>query len=484
MAFKRLNGWTLPFKIGSGARVWTPHAEPGDALTGQPRRGRRAIRRTIRGVAPSLSAADADTLEGLLLRRGWYFPLETSLRATRGQGAEAGSTVTFNVGGGPLGDDGYASITDAVFDLDLPDRYTIGWHLLDGSWARWWLTDDGKKWEDGVRNDAASITYFTISDGGLAISGPVDLAGLLILPFRCSVTAIEEWDAWMAGGRRFSDVPRLWLDGDDFDEIEVIPELDGRQRILQHGGAGGWENNARDVPFLLHKVDPRARETIARPDWGWSFADRFVSGSTVTAASPSAKYTANVSGITTGQDGPYGASGEAATFPASALSYPSAIVEEIEGRTGVSFLGWFKIPDESDVKGAFSLDDGTQYLFAADFNLSVWEAGIRAVSADSPYVLQATLTGMAGAFHLYGATFDLVRDLGFLTFDGRIVATVSGLGLSQESFGDASSGEFLLGETLGAALAGDLAAGHLYFRALSPREHREVFRLGRRGLFL
>jgi hypothetical protein len=156
------------------------------AFNGTPLPNFRSIKKVWTATTPPLTPTDGRFLVALLQGRGhsWSFDDSTGsnwqysskgLRATPatvGNGSYSASYPVYGSGGLLVGSDDIVQ-WNTGYDFDWT---VMAWVKLGagGSFAHVIVNSSGQKWIDGVRNDAASTTFFDMSSGNLAL----DMTGL------------------------------------------------------------------------------------------------------------------------------------------------------------------------------------------------------------------------------------------------------------------------------------------------------------------
>ena len=257
MAFLRINGWTIPVENESASRGTSEFGRRMQTQNGRARFERRRIKHNRSFTSPCLSLENADTLEGLIAGEGHRWSFDSDAWSDDGIGPEAGLVVSYLSTGSKFGS-GHLGSTSVTFDLRrFPnDRFAewtaIAWVRIATVWYRRTIRSDGAQWEDGVRDDTIDNSWLTVSDGGFSL-GVVEIDDLAFLRFRASDSFVTESYAWQnTESRPFSSMPFLEVDGDVIsgrrqNMLGRVQEAEG----IQYGGAGGWVNNARNVPFEL-----------------------------------------------------------------------------------------------------------------------------------------------------------------------------------------------------------------------------------------
>ena len=264
MSFLRINGYVLPV-VDGGAHV--SRSAIGDATrtySGAWTSTIRATKRRIEVETPPLAAALADALVGLVMGRGhvWHFNDATNWQySTKGLGKSAGSGSSLASGkfGRGVRIAAGGSLTWAT---ELPTDYTLMvWYYTSGAWHHYIVRSDAAKWVDGVRNDAASTPFLSVSSGSTVLgdtgaAGNQDFDDLVALPYLVHADMATTWGVAAAA---FSDLSTLNVSGDVFftstnitmrwDQAASVDE-----EILQAVIDGTFTAAARRVSFALEET--------------------------------------------------------------------------------------------------------------------------------------------------------------------------------------------------------------------------------------
>lgn len=260
MPFCTANGLTIPVELDSWSHSFTAFAEHDRPFNNQPRVHRSGVTEQVSFRTVCLSQADADSIVAIFERAGshhWSF--DADAWSDRGLGPEAGATYTLTAGG-YAGATNRLTVTTAgiVYNPRLrADKHTISYaRTSDGgtTWEFVTVRSDGKKWIDGVNNDAADTSELLVSNGGVLLTSAFDYGEVSFLGAKLSDDHIVELFTHVSGGGQFRR-KHVVIGGDcvlaDSDAVSVV---DG-QDVIQKGGGftpgAGWENNARHVRVSL-----------------------------------------------------------------------------------------------------------------------------------------------------------------------------------------------------------------------------------------
>lgn len=212
-----------------------------------------------------LTKDEADGLEGLINGSGNYFSFQTDLWGSEGVkpvyiGWTAG-TASGKVGLCAAASSGQAWDFSLYNYLYNKTRTILVYRNPGtGTWTHYAVRDDGVKFVDGSRNDAASTTFLSWDDraGTLTISGGTSYKfdELIVVPYRMSLTMIPAFRTYMNAGNRFSALRKLKVTGDFLNGVNTeitcvgfVTSADDQGR--PSSDSGGWDNAARRLSFTL-----------------------------------------------------------------------------------------------------------------------------------------------------------------------------------------------------------------------------------------
>ena len=200
-----------------------------------------------------MSAADAHAWANLIRGHGHRFGFETFYAAS-GLGPVAGyvgaTLITTHPKFGTKNLNLAATTGTISFAAALGSFWTVlVWRYESAAWHHYTVNSAGQKWVDGVRNDAATTTWLSVTSGTATIANTsgaaVEYDELVLLPF---VTPTSWPEVWGVSAVAFSDLARLNVTGD------AVAESGTRVMI---GGTGS-------IKVLASKLDGAA----------WSAANR------------------------------------------------------------------------------------------------------------------------------------------------------------------------------------------------------------------
>lgn len=189
----------------------------------------------------------------------WSF--DANLYGSKGSGPSsttgtvAQSLGSAKYGAGKLEFTGAASITwagAAKNSFARADTWTISLWRNAGTWTHYVVNSAGQKWVDGVRNDAATTTFLSVSSGDVTLSnsaGTVTFDDLVVVPYLMPT----DWPAQLAAAAAaFSPLPALALTGD------FVTEQSSRL-VLGAAREGRYQKVAGGVVLVTLDVELVAR---------------------------------------------------------------------------------------------------------------------------------------------------------------------------------------------------------------------------------
>ncbi len=195
---------------------------------------RQVRKRDLKLETVPLSGSDAYAWESLLVGEGQAWSFNASLYGSKGTGPStstgASSSATFPKFG--AASCRLTATTGTVSYVALPidgaDWTVAVWRSTNGTtWNHYVVTSEGQKWVDGVRNDAASTTWLTVttSTGTVKLDAAgttTDIDDLVVCPY----VWLDDWAAQVyAAGVAFGATPILTAAG------LLVPEADTRSMV-------------------------------------------------------------------------------------------------------------------------------------------------------------------------------------------------------------------------------------------------------------
>jgi len=436
---------------------------------------------------------------------GHRFPFDFDAWSTKGLGPEldAGGfkpptnyEIVQNDGSAVFGY-GYLKIKSGftlTWDSELPRNWTILYrrNLLSTPEAIA-VRSDGGRWSDGVRDDGGiSIPELAVAGGAFSLSeGEYD--ELLVFP---GILAFEFIEQHQTGGRPFSNMPYLRIDGDLVgNEERVVKGETENQRYVQHGQAvGAWRNNDRTVPVSLadKKLDRFNAERSVVPWAGYLLDSNYLAGASLEGHVGALPAATRVGG-TPSQPGPFDFR-ESWTYSGASNHYvdlPSELSQGLVGATKASILAFVRFTDNPNdaVIVQLPFSGGTEKLTLQVEGTAPASVKVLARAAVGDTLKSATASGDAqftetdGLWHLIGCWVDFnAGEFGVLlddkeeitdgiTFDSSVFTDDGGVGTLASN--SAHSGN---------RHQGDIANALFFRRRVSTAEVRKVLDLARRGV--
>jgi len=262
MPWLTVNGVELGGSIQEGSAQET-RREIGDttpAYDGTLRKSRLSVKRDLEFETTPMTSANALAWESYLRGLGERWSFDTSLYGSKGLGPVAGYAAT-NPAGTPKFGAAILRVTATTgaisYAAALGSNWTaMFWRYETAVWHHYTVLSDGKKWYDGVRNDALSTTWFSVASGTATITNTtgsaVDYDDLVLLPFLVPA----DWPpVFGVASSAFSNLPSLTLAGD------IIPEATTRSALGEVSMvpakvylSGSLVTNAKLLSVILSQV--------------------------------------------------------------------------------------------------------------------------------------------------------------------------------------------------------------------------------------
>lgn len=212
-----INGIPVSVGVESLSRSVEEVGERTRAFDGTAILNRRWTKRVLELELPVASQVDQLAWMALLRGEGQVWSFDSSLYSAKGLPLSGATATTGNTspvskfGGGRLSTG--ASIVGAATKLGAAWTVCL-WYWSGSVWNHYVINSSAQKWLNGVRNDAASTTFFSVSATGdltFAASGFFD--DVVALPAVLPTT----WAPLLyATGRAFPALPKLEAYGDVF----------------------------------------------------------------------------------------------------------------------------------------------------------------------------------------------------------------------------------------------------------------------------
>jgi hypothetical protein len=264
MAFLSICGYDIPIKDGQADDSFESEGADTRALSGKWISMRRYTKREFRlrtTIRPKLEAA---AIMHLLNGEGHYWNFNDAVWQYSSKGLNITSgTATQGAGGQFNGKIRITTPTVVVWPALAPaaDQWTVMlWQKLAaaGTYTHVVVRDDGAKWIDGVRNDAASTLYITVAPGGDVTIGDGtdtrDFDDLVIVSWRVSDAMPP---AFYASGVPFGStgtLPSLRVRGELLEPHVAVMDcyaVDIKSDVIQAMDDGTWDPAGREVSFRL-----------------------------------------------------------------------------------------------------------------------------------------------------------------------------------------------------------------------------------------
>jgi len=310
--FGRIGGWPVRWRHGSTSQ--RPDVNDNDvSIDGKPLRRRHGLPWSSSLEAVALGADDADMLANLIDIGGHHFPFDIDAHAESGLGpdtAAAGnwSIVPATLAAGVHGN-GYLNVFGSiVWDPSLPTTWTVmAWRNVTGTAEHITVTSSGRKFSNGVRNDALVTTELLVSNGAVALTaGNYD--DLVILPYELTDEFVAAFVRWTLGRALAFAVHYGDGSGRDVGPTQLATSSPTSTAIRRTGGkwngagvfVGG--DSMTYVASPAHSLNGRVGFSVE--DWVWldtdlGFASRFL-----------ADHGATSSGLTAGWEVIFSAAGD------------------------------------------------------------------------------------------------------------------------------------------------------------------------------
>jgi hypothetical protein len=229
MSFLEVNGWPVPVAVDESDTDQKIIGDTADSFSGVVLTNIRARRDLLDFETVFTSQADGRAIVGLLEGRGhhWSFDnaavggVERWYYSSRSLGKTAGTITRATTTPDPKFGTAYAEMASGA-TVTFGTGYTgdttlMVWTYTGAAWVHYIVRSDGAKWVDGVRNDAASTPFLTISGAGVVTLGDAASVAtqyfddLVVLGFKVTTTMATTWGV---SAQAFSELPNLAVNGD------------------------------------------------------------------------------------------------------------------------------------------------------------------------------------------------------------------------------------------------------------------------------
>jgi hypothetical protein len=227
MAFLTINGIEIPVREGTLDETIREIGATTPAFDGTMRRTRQAVKHDLEFKTTPLEATEAYAWDSLIRGLGHHWSFDSSLYSSKGLGPDAGYVATQSGAGGKF--TGRLSVTATTGTITFSNAWSGGawtymvWRFESGAWHHYTADSTGRKWLDGVRNDAAVTTWASLPSGTITLANTTGSAvlydDLVVVPYLLPTT----WPPiFGVAAVAFSDLSRLTLAGD------ALPEATSR----------------------------------------------------------------------------------------------------------------------------------------------------------------------------------------------------------------------------------------------------------------
>lgn len=187
------------------------------AVDGTSRVTRSARKLDLSFMSVPLTTAAAHAWRCFLTGEGEVWSFDANLYGSKGTAASAITNAVQSAGAAKFGagklsvgaTTGSITFLAAINSWGNSSAWTVGvWRYEGGAWHHYLVRSDGAKWLDGVRDDAATTTWMSVSNGSVTITNTTGSAvlydDLVVLPFLVP----EDWPAqWVAADAAFGLLP-------------------------------------------------------------------------------------------------------------------------------------------------------------------------------------------------------------------------------------------------------------------------------------
>lgn len=195
------------------------------AVDGSMRTTRNARKIDTAFKSVPVSVQDAHSWRCLISGEGEVWNFDSSLYGSKGSGPTASTNVAQSAGSAKYGA-GKLSVGATTGTVTyggaaanswgkFSDWTVSVWRFESGAWHHYVVRSDGAKWLDGVRADATSTTWLTVSSGNVTIANSTGSAvlydDLVVLPFK----VLDDWPTQIFDAvATFGESPALPLTGE------------------------------------------------------------------------------------------------------------------------------------------------------------------------------------------------------------------------------------------------------------------------------
>lgn len=236
-----INGLTVSIAVESLSRSVEEVGERTRAFDGTAVLNRRWTKRVLEFELPVASQVDQLAWMALLRGEGQVWSFDSTLYSAKGLPVSGATATVGNTspaakfGGGRLSTG--ASTVGAATKLG-PVWTVVLWYWNGAAWVHYVINSSGQKWVGGVRNDAASTTWLTVSaSGDLTFAASSFFDDVVALP----VVLPTAWPPLLfATGRAFPPLPRMEAYGDLFPGSSASAPVYVRGEVSSLSYAPAW----------------------------------------------------------------------------------------------------------------------------------------------------------------------------------------------------------------------------------------------------
>lgn len=262
-----INNVPLPVKEEDLKTQFEQVGESGRAASGTWRNHRRYQKRVWEFSLKHQTITDARAWAALLRGEHHVFSFDSNVYSSKGQPPIAGHSATIistapKYGANCLNVPSATSISWLIGvgggDVNNPLSYAVAvWREESAVWKHYLVNSNGQKWENGVRNDAASTSFIVVSPAGtVALSGNVGLTkfdDLVVWPTPLPTT----WPPLIYSmAKAYPRAPRLEAYGD------LIPGSTITNCLYVQGDAEGMTHGRAKFSGTLDRVAATVQGTI------------------------------------------------------------------------------------------------------------------------------------------------------------------------------------------------------------------------------
>lgn len=211
-------GITFPGAADSGSESEREVGSTTPAFDGTLRRSRLSVKLDMRCETTPQTLASAAAWSSLIRGLGEVWSFDSSLYSASGLGPYGSPVYTLASTHPKFGAKNLSLNADTGTLSYAPtfgtDWAVMVWRYETNVWIHYTAYSDGKKWVDGVRNDAATTTFLSVAAGLVTLANTsgsaVEYDDLVFLPFLPPTT----WPpVWGVAAVAFSPLPRLNVTG-------------------------------------------------------------------------------------------------------------------------------------------------------------------------------------------------------------------------------------------------------------------------------